>query len=133
MTTATLTLATPAHVQPDVNAVKARQQAAWSTGDYAVIDATLLSVAESLCEAVDLHASQRVLDVPLVAATPPLAPDRHRLCACAARPCSAAEHLRAILQAGDAKEIRFPDASFDASRSVRSGRRPDQPTAALQP
>ena len=49
--------------QIDFDAVKQRQQATWSAGDYSVVGATLVIVAEQLCEAVDLRAEQRVLDV----------------------------------------------------------------------
>ena len=48
---------------PDFAAIKTRQQAAWSSGDYAVVGTTLQIVGETLCEAVDLRAGQRVLDV----------------------------------------------------------------------
>ena len=47
----------------DLAAVKARQQAAWSTGNYAVVGTTLQIVGEKLCEALDLRAGARVLDV----------------------------------------------------------------------
>ena len=47
----------------DFEAVKSRQQAAWSSGDYSVIGVTLQIVGETLCEAVDLSSTQRVLDV----------------------------------------------------------------------
>ena len=47
----------------DLAAVKTRQQAAWSTGNYAVVGTTLQIVGESLCEAIDLRAGSRVLDV----------------------------------------------------------------------
>src|SRR3954447_21824545 len=47
----------------DLSAVKARQQTAWSTGDYSIVGTTLQIVGESLCEAVDLIAGSRVLDV----------------------------------------------------------------------
>lgn len=47
----------------DFTAIKGRQQAAWSAGNYAVVGTTLQIVGESLCEALDLHAGQRVLDV----------------------------------------------------------------------
>ena len=55
----------PGSVAPmaDLAAVKARQQGAWSSGDYAVIGTTLQIVGENLCEALDLHAGSRVLDV----------------------------------------------------------------------
>jgi ubiquinone/menaquinone biosynthesis C-methylase UbiE len=48
---------------PDFAAIKTRQHAAWSSGDYAVVGITLQIVGETLCEAVDLRAGQRVLDV----------------------------------------------------------------------
>src|ERR1700756_588111 len=47
----------------DLNAIKAKQQAAWSSGDYAVIGTTLQIVGEQLAEAMDLRAGQTVLDV----------------------------------------------------------------------
>ena len=47
----------------DLNAIKARQQKSWSAGDYAVVGATLIIISEQLCEAIDLHSDQSVLDV----------------------------------------------------------------------
>jgi ubiquinone/menaquinone biosynthesis C-methylase UbiE len=47
----------------DFAAIKSRQHAAWGSGDYAVIGTTVQIVGETLCEAVDLHAGERVLDV----------------------------------------------------------------------
>ena len=47
----------------DLAAVKARQQGAWSSGDYAVVGTTLQIVGEELCEALDLRPGQKVLDV----------------------------------------------------------------------
>src|SRR5512134_739320 len=49
--------------QADLTAVKRRQQATWSSGDYAVIGTTLTITGELLCEAVDVRPGQRVLDV----------------------------------------------------------------------
>ena len=43
--------------------VKARQQAMWASGDFAVIGITLQLVGELLCEELDLRAGERVLDV----------------------------------------------------------------------
>jgi SAM-dependent methyltransferase len=48
---------------PDFAAIKQRQQAAWSSGDYAVVGTTLQIVGETLAEAVDVRAGERVLDV----------------------------------------------------------------------
>ena len=44
---------------PDYDAIKTRQQATWSSGDYAVIGTTLQIVGETLCEAVDIAAGER--------------------------------------------------------------------------
>ena len=41
---------------PDIKAVKTKQQAAWSSGDYAIIGITLQIVGERLAEAMDLRA-----------------------------------------------------------------------------
>ncbi|WKA29068.1 class I SAM-dependent methyltransferase [Bradyrhizobium roseum] len=59
-TAATQTQADPA---PDLAALKTRQQAAWSSGNYAIVGATLQIVGEELCEALDLKAGSNVLDV----------------------------------------------------------------------
>src|SRR5690349_15937864 len=48
---------------PDFAAIKTRQKATWASGDYAVVGTTLQIVGETLCEAVDLRAGERVLDV----------------------------------------------------------------------
>ena len=47
----------------DLSALKIRQQAAWSSGNYAVVGTTLQIVGEQLCEALDLKAGSKVLDV----------------------------------------------------------------------
>src|SRR6201996_2652956 len=47
----------------DYAAIKTRQQGAWSSGNYAVVGTTLQIVGENLCEALDLRAGSRVLDV----------------------------------------------------------------------
>jgi hypothetical protein len=44
-------------------AIKQRQQATWASGDYAVVGTTLQIVGESLAEAADVRADERVLDV----------------------------------------------------------------------
>ena len=53
----------PALAQPDLAAVKQRQHSAWSSGDYAIVGTTLQIVGEQLCEALDLRAGSKVLDV----------------------------------------------------------------------
>jgi SAM-dependent methyltransferase len=47
----------------ELSALKIRQQAAWSSGNYAVVGTTLQIVGEQLCEALDLKAGSKVLDV----------------------------------------------------------------------
>jgi ubiquinone/menaquinone biosynthesis C-methylase UbiE len=44
-------------------ALKTRQQAMWTSGDYGQVGVRLQIVGETLCEAVDLRAGERVLDV----------------------------------------------------------------------
>jgi hypothetical protein len=64
MTSPTTTLA--ANQQPgqvDLEALKARQQGAWSSGNYAIVGTTLQIVGEDLCEALDVRSGQKVLDV----------------------------------------------------------------------
>src|ERR1700748_2005803 len=47
----------------DLAALKIRQQAAWSSGNYAIVGSTLQIVGEQLCEALDLKPGSKVLDV----------------------------------------------------------------------
>ena len=55
--------ATPPAAAPDYVAIKTRQQATWASGDFGIIGTTLQIVGESLCEAADVCAGERVLDV----------------------------------------------------------------------
>jgi hypothetical protein len=48
---------------PVLVALKSRQQTTWASGDYSVIGTTLQIIGELLCEAADLHAGWKVLDV----------------------------------------------------------------------
>jgi ubiquinone/menaquinone biosynthesis C-methylase UbiE len=50
-------------VEPPPPSVKAKQQAMWASGDFAVIGTTLQIVGELLNEAADVCAGERVLDV----------------------------------------------------------------------
>jgi ubiquinone/menaquinone biosynthesis C-methylase UbiE len=114
------TAATPA---PDLEAVKARQHAAWSSGDYAEIGTRLQIVGESLCEAVDLRAGSRVLDVAAGNGNASLAAAR-RFCQVTAsdyvpalleraRERSRADRLEIEFREADAEQLPFADASFD--------------------
>ena len=55
--------ASPALSTAELEAIKARQRATWASGDFGIIGTTLQIVGESLCEAVDLRAGSKVLDV----------------------------------------------------------------------
>ena len=111
-------------VQPDLGALKARQQGAWSSGDYAVVGTTLQIVGEQLCEALDLRSGQKVLDVAAGNGNATLAAAR-RWCdvvstdyvpSLLARGQSraAAEGLSVKFEEADAEALSFADASFDA-------------------
>src|SRR5215216_3080526 len=54
---------TDQHEAPNLTAIKDRQQKTWTSGDYARIGNTLVLMGELLCEAVNVHAGDKVLDV----------------------------------------------------------------------
>lgn len=111
-------------IQPDLEAIKGRQQATWASGDYAVIGTTLQIVGESLCEAVDLAAGSRVLDVAAGNGNASLAAAR-RGCAVTASDYvktlldgtlqrAEAEGLAIETRVADAENLPFEDGAFDA-------------------
>jgi ubiquinone/menaquinone biosynthesis C-methylase UbiE len=123
MTAATTNQDRPAVGQPDLKALKARQQAAWSSGDYALIGTTLQIVGEELCEALDVRSGQKVLDVAAGNGNASLAAARRWCDVIAtdyvpallerARERAAAERLDIEFREADAEALPFPDASFD--------------------
>ena len=62
---------------PDLDAVKQRQQATWASGDFAVVAARIVLVAEHLCDTADLQAGWRVLDVATGSGNAAIAAARH--------------------------------------------------------
>jgi SAM-dependent methyltransferase len=112
----------------DFTAVKSRQHAAWSAGDYAVVGTTLQIVGESLCEAIDLRSGGRVLDV--------AAGNGNATLAAARRWCDviSTDYVSALLESGrrralaeghiitfqeaDAEHLPFADRTFDAVLST---------------
>jgi ubiquinone/menaquinone biosynthesis C-methylase UbiE len=118
--------ATTDNVPPpvDLKAIKARQQGAWASGDYAVVGTTLQIVGEELCETLDLRAGQKVLDIAAGNGNVSLAAAR-RWCDVVstdyvpalldrARERAAAERLQMEFREADAEGLPFADNSFDA-------------------
>ncbi len=119
---ATTATATP-QLQPDFEAMKARQHGAWSSGDYALVGATLQIVGEELCEALDVRSGQKVLDVAAGNGNVTLAAAR-RWCdvtstdyvpALLARGKlrADADGMNVTFQEADAEALPFADGSFD--------------------
>jgi ubiquinone/menaquinone biosynthesis C-methylase UbiE len=108
----------------DLQALKARQQAAWSAGDYAVVGTTLQIVGEELCEAMDVRAGQSVLDVAAGNGNVALAAARRWCNVIAtdyvptllerARERAAAERLDIEFREADAEALPFKPETFDA-------------------
>ena len=128
---------------PTSQAIKARQQGAWSSGDYAVVGTTLQIVGEELCEALDLRAGQKVLDVAAGNGNVSLAAAR-RWCDVVAtdyvpalleraRERADAERLSIEFREADAEALPFADASFDVVVSTFGVMfTPDQDRAAAE-
>jgi SAM-dependent methyltransferase len=126
--TAVPATATSTPAAPDLPAVKARQHAAWSSGDYAVVGTTLQLVGESLCEAMDIRAGRKVLDVAAGNGNASLAA-AHRWCDVTStdyvpallergKARAIAEGLTMRFQEADAEALPFADKSFDAVLST---------------
>lgn len=113
---------------PDLAAVKARQQATWSNGDYSVIAGRIVLQSELLAEAADLRPGWRVLDVACGSGNAAIAAARSDTLVTGidyvpelldrGRARAAAEGLAVDFQLGDAENLPFDDASFDAVLSV---------------
>jgi len=127
----------------DLGALKTKQRAAWSSGDYAVIGTTLQIVGERLAEAMDLRAGQTVLDVAAGNGNATLAAAR-RWCEVTStdyvdsllrlgRKRAEAEGFQVKFQGADAEDLPFADASFDTVVSTFGGMfSPDQDRTAAE-
>jgi ubiquinone/menaquinone biosynthesis C-methylase UbiE len=125
VTSSSSAAAAPVQAQPapDLAALKTRQQGAWSSGDYAVVGTTLQIVGEALCEALDLRAGQKVLDVAAGNGNVALAAARRWCDVLAtdyvpallerARERAAAERLPMAFREADAEALPFADGAFD--------------------
>jgi SAM-dependent methyltransferase len=112
----------------DLIALKTKQQAMWASGDFAVIGTTLQIVGEALCEAANLDAGSKVLDVACGNGNAALAAAR-RFCKVVGldyvpqllergRERALANGLPIEFVEGDAEALPFPVASFDAALST---------------
>jgi SAM-dependent methyltransferase len=128
---------------PDLAAVKARQQTMWASGDYAAVAARIVPMAEQLAEAAGLRPGDRVLDVATGSGNAALAAARYGCEVTGvdyvpgllerARERAAAEGLQVTFAEGDAEDLAFGDASFDAVLSALGVMfAPDQERAAAE-
>jgi SAM-dependent methyltransferase len=108
---------------PDLAALKTRQQAAWSSGNYAIVGSTLQIVGEELCEALDLKSGSKVLDVAAGNGMASLAAAR-RWCEVTStdyvpallergRARAEAEGMEIEFREADAENLPFADSHFD--------------------
>jgi ubiquinone/menaquinone biosynthesis C-methylase UbiE len=112
-----------------LRALKARQQAMWASGDFAVIGTTLQIVGEQLSEAADVRAVHRVLDVAAGNGNATLAAARRFASV------TSTDYVPALLERGrrraeaegldtvtfevaDAEALPYKDASFDVVLST---------------
>jgi ubiquinone/menaquinone biosynthesis C-methylase UbiE len=141
--TAATQASSPSSAQPDLSAIKARQQAAWSSGNYAVVGTTLQIVGETLCEAVDLRSGEKVLDVAAGNGNATLAAARRFASVTSTdyvpsllesgKKRAEADGLSVTFQNADAEQLPFADGSFDVTLSSFGVMfTPDQPKAASE-
>lgn len=112
----------------DYAAIKQRQHAVWSSGDYAILGTTLQIMGESLCEAADVRAGSQVLDVAAGNGNATLAAARRFAYVTSTdyvgallergRERAAAERLQVTFREADAEALPFADASFDVVLST---------------
>ncbi len=113
---------------PDYTAITDRQRGVWASGDYSVVAARIPVISELLADAADLRAGDRVLDVAGGSGNTALAAARSGARVVSldyvpallarARERAAAEGLEIATVEGDAQDLPFGEAEFDAVISV---------------
>jgi SAM-dependent methyltransferase len=108
--------------------VKAHQQKAWGAGDFAVVARHTVFPGELVCEAADLRAGQRVLDVATGSGNAALSAARRGADTVGVdyvqsllergRQRASAEQVTVEFRDGDCEALPFPDDSFDVVLSV---------------
>jgi SAM-dependent methyltransferase len=133
----------PGPAKPHLEAIKTRQQATWASGDFGRIGVLLQIVGETLCEAVDLRAGEKVLDVAAGNGNASLAAARRyadvtstdyvpELLAQGARRAEV-EGLPILTRVADAENLPFRDGEFDVALSTFGVMfAPDQARAATE-
>ncbi len=128
---AQMTAPTPAAAPaaaPSLEAVKAKQQGAWASGDYALIGTTLQIVGEQLCETMNLRPGCKVLDVAAGNGNATLAAAR-RFCDVTSTDYvdtllkngeqrAKADRLSVIFDVADVEALPYANSSFDAVLST---------------
>jgi ubiquinone/menaquinone biosynthesis C-methylase UbiE len=114
--------------RPDLTAIKSRQQTIWASGDFSMVAARIVLVAEQLADSCDLRAGSQVLDVAAGNGNATLAAARSGAHAIGidyvpalledGRARAMAEALDVEFRLGDAENLLIADGSMDTTLSV---------------
>ena len=109
--------------QPDLVAVKQRQQKMWASGDYSAVAARIAVMAEDMVQAAGLKAGERVLDVATGSGNAAIAAARNGC------EVTATDYVPELLERGRARaaaeglEVWFAEADAEDLRTGRGVRR----------